>query len=248
MDFYGETALHVASRAGHIDCITLLLREGAAPNGSDAFEAWMLLDDRVMTPCSPPLHLSAAGNHVACVKALLAAGASHERTGDTGCTPLHCATAAGCHAAMSALMAAGADPFAICHSNGGEPLFFAVERSDARAASVLLASWAAVKPDVRAIVQDMAWRCLRYWPEEDQWASAEANADADVRRWACLEELLLHGVRLAAVPTNIHDPLEIPCLSRGQVAPTAALLARVCVLPGADHPLQPTVEMAETSN
>jgi hypothetical protein len=99
----GASALHLASSAGVLEAIDLLLLSGASVHAT-------------ATNGSTALHWAAAAGHLAIVKRLLAAGARSDprtstwcatvRGNDTGQTPAHWAAATGQGACLAALLEA----------------------------------------------------------------------------------------------------------------------------------------------
>jgi len=78
----GRTPLLAASRGGHMDCVTALLKAHAAP-------------DQTNSSGVSPLHIAAAGGHSGCVKLLLKAGASRRMRDASGRTALQWARESG---------------------------------------------------------------------------------------------------------------------------------------------------------
>ena len=71
----GRTAALAASRGGHHECLSMLLKAGAVPS---------MANDVAVTP----LHLAAAGGHAKCVSLLLEFKADPSLRDDTGKSPL----------------------------------------------------------------------------------------------------------------------------------------------------------------
>jgi ankyrin repeat protein len=93
----GETGLHLATFAGHIDTITLLLEAGASPHETD-------------NNGRTPLHLAAADGQEEAVIILLKKGADPNVADDGDYTPLHFAAESGNVQLVGTLLRAGADP------------------------------------------------------------------------------------------------------------------------------------------
>lgn len=90
-----RTALHEASREGHLGCVKLLLQAGAATNVADASGV-------------TPLHQAVFRGHVAIVSALINAGAPVNVADYTGATPLHEAATKNRKELLPVLLHAGA--------------------------------------------------------------------------------------------------------------------------------------------
>jgi ankyrin repeat protein len=75
-NIFCRTALHEASREGHLECVKILLEHGANPNVSDPSGV-------------TPLHQSAFRGHFEITAALVNAKADVNATDYTGGTPLH---------------------------------------------------------------------------------------------------------------------------------------------------------------
>jgi 26S proteasome non-ATPase regulatory subunit 10 len=79
--FFGDTPLHHAASAGHVDILQLLLNHGASVNAVNN-------DGRT------PLHYAASWGHVDILQLLLSHGASVNAVDKEGGTPLHDAACA----------------------------------------------------------------------------------------------------------------------------------------------------------
>jgi hypothetical protein len=96
-DYWGESALALASRYGHTGAVNYLLCERAAPTEVRSLFGWT------------PLHLAAGGGHLSVVNGLLASGADvNAHTLLFGWTPLHLAAEGGYGAVVRALIKFGA--------------------------------------------------------------------------------------------------------------------------------------------
>lgn len=94
-DGAGNTALHVAARAGHVECVDLLLEAGALPDGGPG--------------ATTPLYAAVAHGHIEVVQLLLQAAANLEIMMDDGSTALHAAAAGGVLKVLRVLLEAGSD-------------------------------------------------------------------------------------------------------------------------------------------
>lgn len=103
----GDSALHIAAAAYHVEIVRTLLRAGADVHAQNRFG-------------DQPLHAAAVGNpnsarwnpdaQVATIESLVEAGADPNAADTRGVTPLHRAVRTRCAAAVRTLLEHGADP------------------------------------------------------------------------------------------------------------------------------------------
>lgn len=129
----GETPLHRACGAGHLEAARLLLEMGADPS-PQAKEG------------ETPMHLAALEGNGPLVRLLLEAGARVDVASDTGLTPLHLAAMRGDEAIVQALLEAGASVHAV-DAGGNQPLHRAAAEGHLRVVDALLGAGA--DPSVR---------------------------------------------------------------------------------------------------
>ena len=115
-DGYGMTPLHWAARAGAMECVELLVAEGAAVNAPNKAQR-------------TPLQLAAEKDRSDMVRCLAKHGADLNTQDKKGRTPLHRAMYEGRVAAAESLLEAGADP-TVLNKRGKNA--FEVARKDAR--------------------------------------------------------------------------------------------------------------------
>ena len=90
-DCLGMTALHLASRAGHADCLEVIMDNLGAINEPS--------DDGGSTP----LHLAAASGHVECLQILVRNGADLDKTDGQGRSAIQLAKNEDCKQACTML-------------------------------------------------------------------------------------------------------------------------------------------------
>ncbi|XP_063236745.1 transient receptor potential cation channel subfamily A member 1 homolog [Bacillus rossius redtenbacheri] len=113
----GETALHLAARAGHLRCCELLLHAGGDPGLASGPQRR-----------DTPLHLAAAAGHCEVARLLLQARpAALELEDSSGRTPLLLACLAGRRECARLLVAAGADLSADCREGDGQRVVTAMD-------------------------------------------------------------------------------------------------------------------------
>ena len=110
-DRNGRTALHLAAKEGHAECIESLLAAGHSPAATDSSR-------------HTPLHKAAANGHAACVSALAAHRATLESVDSDGRTALHLAARNGHVECATALLAACLACFALLSFVGGTCWFY----------------------------------------------------------------------------------------------------------------------------
>jgi ankyrin repeat protein len=96
-DGLGNTPLAVAAQDNHLECIEILLKNGASPAGK--------AEDH-----QTPLHIASLWGHTEAVNLLLGAKANPNAQNAKGNTPLHEAAKKNHLGAVKALVAGGADP------------------------------------------------------------------------------------------------------------------------------------------
>jgi ankyrin repeat protein len=122
---FGEsTALHEASRRGHIEVVRILLELGADPTAQDK-------------DGETPLHSASRMGKVEAIRVLLELGADPTAQDKYGETPLHSASRMGKVEAIRVLLELGADPTAQ-DKNGETPLHSASLMGEVEAIRVLL--------------------------------------------------------------------------------------------------------------
>jgi cytohesin len=122
---FGEsTALHGASRRGHIEVVRILHKLGADPTAQDK-------------DGETPLHSASRMGNVEAIRMLLELGADPEAQDKHGETPLHSASSMGNVEAIRTLLELGADPEAQ-DKDGKTPLHFASQMGKVEAIRMLL--------------------------------------------------------------------------------------------------------------
>ena len=101
----GDTLLYVASQAGHIDIVFMLLAMGVAVNQPSC-------------DGETPLIVACFMGHADIVSLLIAAGAAVEYANQAGATPLNIASQQGDAAIVSTLIGAAASVNHVCHDPG----------------------------------------------------------------------------------------------------------------------------------
>jgi hypothetical protein len=125
-DAHGQTALHLAARAGDSDAIRRLLAAGAAVEARDA-------------DGNTPLHRAVQAGHAAAARTLIAAGVDVDAATRFGHTPLHLAAGTRQEELAGLLVAYGADADRpIAGGRNSRPLHLAAEAGLPRLAALLL--------------------------------------------------------------------------------------------------------------
>uniref|UniRef100_A0A8C3CN68 Ankyrin 2 n=1 Tax=Cairina moschata TaxID=8855 RepID=A0A8C3CN68_CAIMO len=153
----GETALHMAARAGQVEVVRCLLRNGALVDARAREEqtplhiasrlgkteiVQLLLQhmahpDAATTNGYTPLHISAREGQVDVASVLLEAGASHSMSTKKGFTPLHVAAKYGSLEVAKLLLQRRASPDS-AGKNGYTPLHIAAKKNQMQIATTLL--------------------------------------------------------------------------------------------------------------
>eukprot|EP00051_Salpingoeca_urceolata_P005338 m.72368 g.72368 ORF g.72368 m.72368 type:complete len:398 (+) comp14245_c1_seq4:259-1452(+) len=124
----GATALHYSCMHGLLDCVDLLLAEGADPNARDQ-NGWSAM------------HFAAAKGHEVAVKMLLEAGADINAVDKDNRTPLACAVLFGFLDVVAFLIHGNVNPL-IADIHGQTPLHIAAEKGNVCCVQMLLDSGA----------------------------------------------------------------------------------------------------------
>lgn len=127
--FRGQTALHAAASAGHLQLVQLLLDSRSEK-------------DAVMDNNCSAIYLASASGHYPVVKLLLDAGTDKNVPNISGVTPISIASANGHHQVVELLLDAGADKDA-CDKDGATALWMASFNGHHRVVAMLLAAGAA---------------------------------------------------------------------------------------------------------
>uniref|UniRef100_A0A8C3DME5 Uncharacterized protein n=1 Tax=Corvus moneduloides TaxID=1196302 RepID=A0A8C3DME5_CORMO len=153
----GETALHMAARAGQVEVVRCLLRNGALVDARAREEqtplhiasrlgkteiVQLLLQhmahpDAATTNGYTPLHISAREGQLDVASVLLEAGASHSMSTKKGFTPLHVAAKYGSLEVAKLLLQRRACPDS-AGKNGYTPLHIAAKKNQMQIATTLL--------------------------------------------------------------------------------------------------------------
>uniref|UniRef100_A0A8B9CLS4 Ankyrin 2 n=1 Tax=Anser brachyrhynchus TaxID=132585 RepID=A0A8B9CLS4_9AVES len=157
LPYRGETALHMAARAGQVEVVRCLLRNGALVDARAREEqtplhiasrlgkteiVQLLLQhmahpDAATTNGYTPLHISAREGQVDVASVLLEAGASHSMSTKKGFTPLHVAAKYGSLEVAKLLLQRRASPDS-AGKNGLTPLHVAAHYDNQKVALLLL--------------------------------------------------------------------------------------------------------------
>uniref|UniRef100_A0A8B9CLQ1 Ankyrin 2 n=1 Tax=Anser brachyrhynchus TaxID=132585 RepID=A0A8B9CLQ1_9AVES len=157
LPYRGETALHMAARAGQVEVVRCLLRNGALVDARAREEqtplhiasrlgkteiVQLLLQhmahpDAATTNGYTPLHISAREGQVDVASVLLEAGASHSMSTKKGFTPLHVAAKYGSLEVAKLLLQRRASPDS-AGKNGYTPLHIAAKKNQMQIATTLL--------------------------------------------------------------------------------------------------------------
>lgn len=115
---YERTPLHMAARNGNLDCLILLLQNGAKVN---------TVTDHFLTPLHEAVCIFNRYSGVACIELLLREGAKINAQNNKKNTPLHLATIACLYYYVEVLLAWGAD-HTLHNAEGKTPLMIAEEK------------------------------------------------------------------------------------------------------------------------
>lgn len=195
-----ESPVADAARAGDLEVVRQLLRDGADVNAAqgDGMSALHWAAERgdaamigVLVTAGAelqaatrigeytPLHLAARNGHPEAVQALVDAGADvMARTDPSGSTPLHLAALSGIRGVIDALVAAGADPNAVEAEWSQTPLIFAAAWNRVEAIEALIEGGA--DPNIAAESMDLT-------------AMGRLDAEANRRRQAVLDAFTNEG-------------------------------------------------------
>jgi hypothetical protein len=155
----GCTALMAASRAGHVECVRMLVLEAGTDVAQAAADGWTAL-----------MYASLMG-HVGCVHALLAAGANVAQAAADGMTALMVASEEGRLDCMRALLEAGANVMQL-RIDGTCALEFACRHP--LEMLQLLCAYSPSRAEVRAhpMPTDLVLpECVEWLDETSRWAS-----------------------------------------------------------------------------
>jgi ankyrin repeat protein len=123
--YAGDTALHVAAAAHHVEVVATLLALGASPRARNRRGAEPLHYAADGSTGSAPLHPEA---QTSTIEALIRAGADPNAEDNDGVAPLHRAVRTRSAAAAAALLAHGAEPRRQS-GRGSTPLHLAVQNT-----------------------------------------------------------------------------------------------------------------------
>ncbi len=169
--YAGDTALHIAAAAHHVEIAKILLEAGADPNTAGYHRRSM------------PLHYAADGSlknpnwnpirQVGTIQLLLDSGAELQAQDKNGATPLHRAVRTRCAAAVKCLLEAGANPTAL-NKPGSTPFHLAVQNTgrggsgtDAAKAAQHAIITAFLKKGVSPKIRDLNGKSVIQWAKTD---------------------------------------------------------------------------------